>query len=277
MQKRRTQDVVHVVMTDHLIRRVPGGAELLAPREEREPAFDDVSFLDPGSAPEGNEADAYRAAALLRATGGESRAALALLESALDSVKTAEVEPYLDLAMAQLRQRRFAELEVTTSSIVSRNPRDAQALEWLGVARWALGRKDEGLALLDRAVAIDPSREETLFNRGLLTVSMGKAADAAGYFEKAVALRPTFAPAWHRLAEVRLEQGRVNDAVAAYKRALEIDPRRTDSYVGIGTALDKAGRPAEARRYREHGATVAARPEVLRSLLKKSGGSSPRP
>ncbi len=53
MPKRRTQDVVQVVMTDHLIRRQPGGLELVAPTVEEDPVIDDVLFLDPATAPAG--------------------------------------------------------------------------------------------------------------------------------------------------------------------------------------------------------------------------------
>ena len=42
MPKRRTQDVVHVAVTDHLIRRQPGGPELLAPLRETEPRLAEV-------------------------------------------------------------------------------------------------------------------------------------------------------------------------------------------------------------------------------------------
>jgi len=276
MPKRRTQDVVHVVMTDHLIRRTPGGDELLAPRDESEPAIDDVTLVNPESLPDGAGPTVYRAAALVRATSGVSRGALTMLATALEAAKTGELEPYRDLAMGLLKQRRFAELEATAAAITSRDPHDPQALEWLGVARFASGRRDEGLALLDEAIAIDPSREETLFNRGILTVSAGRIAEAAGYFEKAVALRPTFAAAWHRLGDARMAEGRTKDAVAAYKRALEIDPRRTDSYVAVGTALEKAGRRAEALRYWKHGATAAAKPELLRSLLEQRAGAARR-
>ncbi|MBI2213698.1 MAG: tetratricopeptide repeat protein [Acidobacteria bacterium] len=264
MPKRRTQDVVHAVMTDHLIRRVPGGDELRAPLDERDPSVGDVHFLDRGVAPEGTLGDAYRAIAVLRATGGASREALAKLRQVIPSWKPDSVEPYMDLAMAQLRQRKFAELEATASSIVSSDRRNAQAIEWLGVARWALGKKDEGLSLLDDAIAIDPSREEALFNRGLLTATMGRPSEAAAYFERALALRPTFAAAWHHLGEARFSQGQVAEAIAAYRRALSSDPRRTDSYIAIVRALEKAKKPIEAERYRGHGATAAARPELLR-------------
>src|SRR5436190_873813 len=50
MPQRRTQDVVHVVMTDHLIQRKPE-ANLLAPLEERESQVSGVHFLYGGDDP----------------------------------------------------------------------------------------------------------------------------------------------------------------------------------------------------------------------------------
>lgn len=265
MPRRRTQDVVHVTMTDHLIRRSPGGVELLAPLEESEPVIEDVVFVDRAGAQGGEQGDLYRAVAMLRATGGSGASALERLEQLTDTKRTSALEPLLDMAMAQLRQRRFAALEATASGIVARDPTNAQAVEWLGVARFALGRKYEALTLLDRAFALDPLREETAFNRGLLTATMGRGADAAPYFEKAVSLRPTFAAAWHHLGDVRSAEGKLSEAIDAYGRALAADPRRSDAYVAIARALRQAGRGDEAARYLDHGVRWSAMPERVRA------------
>ncbi|HEY4588957.1 MAG TPA: hypothetical protein VII86_07005, partial [Thermoanaerobaculia bacterium] len=47
MPKRRPRDVVHVVMTDHRIRRQPGGPELVAPLAESDPVLTGVEVLEP--------------------------------------------------------------------------------------------------------------------------------------------------------------------------------------------------------------------------------------
>lgn len=52
--------------------------------------------------------------------------------------------------MGQLKQREFAEMEKTAELIVGRVPTSAQALEWLGVVRFARGRQAEGIALIER-------------------------------------------------------------------------------------------------------------------------------
>ncbi|HET8773743.1 MAG TPA: hypothetical protein VFP80_08130, partial [Thermoanaerobaculia bacterium] len=120
MPKRRPQDVVHTVMTDHFIRRRPGGPELLAPREEREPAVTGVTSSD----------ELYDAVALVRATGGANAGAVRKLERLLRERKPAEAEPYLDLVSAMLRQRRWQDLDSLTAFLLSRDPEQELVLEW---------------------------------------------------------------------------------------------------------------------------------------------------
>ncbi|HWW62674.1 MAG TPA: hypothetical protein VN181_14970, partial [Thermoanaerobaculia bacterium] len=128
MPKRRTQDVVHVVMTDHRIQKKPAG-DPLAPLEERETAIKDVTFLaDEGAF------ELYRVLAILRAHGGRHAAALQQLEKLLASLEPKEIEPYLDLASGLLMQKRYADLEKTARLILARAPDHPLALEWLGVA-----------------------------------------------------------------------------------------------------------------------------------------------
>lgn len=63
MPKRRTQDVVHVLMTDHRIRRFPGGEELVAPLEESDPTIRDVQLTEPESVEGIAVRELYRAVA----------------------------------------------------------------------------------------------------------------------------------------------------------------------------------------------------------------------
>ena len=213
MQPRRTQDVVHVVMTDHVIRRTPGGPELVAAREEREPGLDAIELRDGASGP---LAELYRLLPLLRAVGGSDRAAVLRLEKLLAEVKPAEIEPYLDLAMGQLRQRRYAELEQTATTILERSPDQPLALEWLGLARAGLaGRSDVAIPFLEQACRNNP-RPETEFNLGLLLALNGRVPEAIERYQRALAARPNLAAAWLRLAEAQRECG---DALGAAESA----------------------------------------------------------
>src|SRR5438552_10162185 len=64
MPKRRTDDVVHVVMTDHYIQRRKPARDLLAPMAERRETDDnayhgEVAFYYPATPPAGMDRDLY--------------------------------------------------------------------------------------------------------------------------------------------------------------------------------------------------------------------------
>ena len=225
MPQRRTQDVVHAVMTDHFIRRVPPNAGFLAPLEEREPRVGEVHFVYPDEAPGGVLGALYRLVPLVRAHGGADAAEVKRLETLLAEAKPAEVEPYLDLASGLLRQRRYAELEKTVRLVLERAPGHPLALEWLGIARAAqTGDREEAIRLLEESLKRDPARAEGEFNLGLFLFGAGRVKDAIAHYQRALALRPNFAAAWRRLGEAQNATGDVEAAAESARRARAISP-----------------------------------------------------
>lgn len=225
MPERRTQDVVHAVMTDHFIRRAPPMVDLLAPLEEREPNPTGVTFQYPDEAPAGVLGALYRLVPLVRAHGGTNAAEVKQLEALLAEAKPAEVEPYLDLAAGLLRQRRFAELEKTAQLILTRSPSHPLALEWLGLARLAqTGDRDEAIRLLEESVKRDPTRAEGEFNLGLILFGSGRVKNAIVHYQRALALRPNLAAAWRRLGEAQIAMGDAEEAAESARRARAISP-----------------------------------------------------
>ena len=210
MPKRRPQDVVHTVMTDHFIRRTPGGPELLAPLEEREPA---ITRVESGDA-------LYDVVALVRATSGANAGSVRKLAELLAVRKPAEIEPYLDLAAALLRHRRWRELDEVTALILARAPQQELALEWRALARAALTR-DTGEAI---RVLSTLQRPEAIFNAGVLLAGRGQMQEAMAMYDRALAARPNLAAAWYRLGEARRECGDDFGALVAFRRAAAIEP-----------------------------------------------------
>jgi len=232
MPKRRTQDVVHVVMTDHKITRTPGGPALLAPLAESEPVLVDVRLL-PG-APGGALGEVYRAAAVARTAGGAE--AIVYLEKKLNEARPAEIDPWLDLAQAQLRAGRPADAERTLNRVLERSPGHPQALEWLALAQGSQGEILKAITGLRQLLAAHPDRIEAEYNLGRLLAIRGENDEAARHLERALAARPNLAAGWHYLGEVRAAQGRPEEARACWRRALEIDPTSTKS----GRALESS-------------------------------------
>jgi Tfp pilus assembly protein PilF len=262
MPRRRTQDVVHVVMTDHKITRRPGGPELLAPLSERDPVLVGLDLL-PG-APGGALGEVYRAAAVVRAV--PQAEAVAYLEKKLQEAKPAEVEPWLDLAEAQLG-RRPAAAEKTLAEVLERAPGHPQALELLATARARQGRRDEAIAGLRELLARHPERLEAELSLGVLLFQGGYRDEAAARLERVVARRPVSVTGWYYLGEIRAAQDRPADAIACWRRTLEVDPTATRAYLALGRILLEQGERAEALRLLRHGARAAAEPAQVEAAL----------
>jgi tetratricopeptide (TPR) repeat protein len=214
MPKRRTEDVVHAVMTDHLIQRV-APANALAPLDERESQAEHVDFLYAYAA---RDAELLRLVPLVRAHGGADAGEVRRLEALLARIRPAEIEPYLDLAAELLRQKRYAELEKVARSILERAPDHPQALEWLGIARTAQsGDRGEAIRYIEESLRRDPTRAEGEFNLGVFLAGAGRTKEAIAHYQRALALRPNFAAAWLRLAEAQRLVG--EDAAESQRRA----------------------------------------------------------
>ena len=277
MPKRRTQDVVHVVMTDHKIQRAPGGPELLAPLAESEPVLTGIRLLEtPDQAtPRGALGEVYRAAAVVRAIA--TAEALGHLEKMLAVALPPEPEPWLDLAGGQLKRGRYAAAEATLAAVRERAPGHPLAGESLALALAGQGRSDEAIALLRSAVATGADRAEAEYNLARLLMVRGRTEEAERHLERALAGRPNLVAAWFRLGEARAARGRGDEAFACFRRALELDPTHTGAYLALGEGLIAAGHRAEALRWLRHGARAAAQPEQVTARLAEveGGGASP--
>lgn len=236
MQKRRPQDVVHTVMTDHFIRRVPGGPELLAPREEREPLLIRIDSPD----------ELYNTIAYVRATASAEAASVRRLIALMNERRPAELEPYLDVAAAQMRHKRWEELESSTSYILERDPKQPLALEWRTIARILLKRDVD--ANIEALAALE--RPEATFNAALMLAQRGRIREAIPLFERATAATPNLTAAWFHLGRARRECGDVAGAIDAFRRALDVDPSYTRARTAIIDALTFTGDVEEAERVR---------------------------
>ena len=225
MARRRTQDVVHVVMTDHRIARQPGGPELVAPRAEFEPEIEDLALHPLEGAPTGRLAQLYRALAVLRMV--RSAEALAYLEKNLPLENPPQPDPWLDLAGALLRRQRF---EAALAALGRFGKTSDLALQWQAIAELGSGRRAAALGTLRRAVALAPRNPELLFNLGRL---VHDAAEAEALLAAAAELRPNLVAAWYQLGLARRARGDEAAARAAFERALAFDPAHAESRAAL--------------------------------------------
>lgn len=222
MPERRPRDVVHVTMTDHRIQKNPAQADVrLAPLNEEDPILLDLRLRD--TAPVGPDADLYRALAVVRSQGGASPAAVDRLLTLTNKRQPPETELALDLAQGLLLTRRPAEAEEILRQVLTREPENAQATEWLGLTLAGQGRWIESSTVLRPLADDNPPRPEALYNLGLALRQIGRPEEAVNLLERVVALRPNQALAWYHLALARRAAGR-EGVGEALERALAVDP-----------------------------------------------------
>ncbi len=268
MPKRRPSDVVHVVMTDHLIRRRPGGPELVAPRaEESAPVIVGIELLDPERAPKGPLAEIYRAVAVLRA--GPSAAATDYLDRKLAEARPEAVEPYLDLAKSRLRQQRWQEAERILRWILEKSPGETAAREWLALVTFQLGRPEEAVERLRAMERQGTLRSESWFNLGYFLTSEKRPGEAIPALERSLGLYPYRAPAWFYLCYNQRELGKLDLAAESCRRALVSDPTHGRAYLLLGEVLLQRGERDEALRFYRHGLRTATEPEPIAEALAR--------
>jgi predicted CXXCH cytochrome family protein len=214
MPKRRTEDVVHVAMTDHKIqRRPPAGA--LAPRAERHDIEGvsyqgEVTLYYPSSLPSSPERDLYLATAQV-AQKSNLKAGIPQLEAALAKHKPANPEFYFELAQAYEKS----------------------------------GRRNDAIAAYQRAVQVDGRFVPALRSLGAVLLQSGRPAQAIEILERARTAAPRDAMARNELGKAYQQAGRLPEAIAELREAVRLDPDLTAAHYTLGTVFSQSGDAAQ--------------------------------
>lgn len=223
MPRRRTEDVVHVVMTDHRITRSPLGPEALARRLERDPLIVDARVLDPRGKIDHADEDLYRTLAVVRA--GATASATRHLEVLLRRSPRPHPDALLDLAAAAVD---LGWPQLALSALDRARPLGAAAARaslLRGVTAARAGNPGGALAALRHAAELDPDSPEAHSNLGVVLMTAEDHAAAASAFRRALELRPTLSLAWYRLAGALDRLGDNDGAAEALRRSLAVEPR----------------------------------------------------
>lgn len=244
MPRRRVEDAVHVVMTDHLIQRhVPPG-DLLAPREEAE-NFENGTYRGevvpyyPTTLPSVPEIELYLALAQV-VQGSNLEAGVTRLQQAIDTYAPERPEFYYELGRAHARLANYDAAIQWSQAALQRDASFAPALEELADAAALTGRLPQAAEALERAVAIFPEDADALASLGNIYLQQGRAAEARGALERALALDPYLPPANNTMGLAALEAGEPARAEQYFRTALRSQPDLAEAHNNLGNLL--AGR-----------------------------------
>ena len=240
MPKRRTEDVVHVVVTDHRIQRPQPGRDLLAPLKETDPEYHgDVALYDPPRMPQ-LDRDLYLGIALVK-EGADRPTGIALLEKALAG-KRGPVEAYIELAVAYGAQQNPAAAAENYRKALMIDPQLTMVRYNLGRALAELGDLQVAREQYQQAIREDSDLAEAHNNLATLLVQQGELISAAEEYRQAIRTRPIYAEAHNNLGHLYLDQGRLQDAQTQVEEALRCDPAFAPAYNSLGIILARQNR-----------------------------------
>jgi Flp pilus assembly protein TadD len=212
MQKRRTEDAVHVAMTDHLIRARPLPGDLLAPFEERHDRLTGpAKLLYPGRA-----SDTALYLAMANASAPD-------LEKAIAVVQPKHAEPFFALGEAYRISGRVEQAAKAYRQAITLDPKDQRSYSALAALLVSRGDLDAAIALLEPAIERLP--QPSLLNSLAVVYSRKQRFDdALRLLSDAVRINPDEPLSWLNLGVSLEARNDRKGAAAAYRQALLLQP-----------------------------------------------------
>jgi predicted CXXCH cytochrome family protein len=241
MPKRRTEDVVHAVATDHWIRRGPPGSGLLAPLPERQETPEnayrgEVVPYYPSPLPQTPDSELHTAAAqVMQYSNLED--GIRRLSAAIEKHRPRNAEFYLLLADAWRKAGRLEKALGRYEEALRHDPTLIAARVQWGAALRLAGHPDRAAEVLQQALQAAPDRAGAWYELGLARLDQNRAEEAAAALEHAVAIDPDMAEAHNTLAGLWLARGDTAKAEAWVREAIRIWPEFADAHKNLGTLL----------------------------------------
>ena len=250
MPKRRTDDAVHVVMTDHYIQRRRPARDLLAPVAERRET-DENGYRGPvvlyyPSSIQGPDRDLYLAVAQVSQKSNLNQG-IQDLRAAIDKHRPDHIEFYLHLADAWKDSGKLDESLPIYEEAVRREPKSPVALQRLGFALRSAGQSARGAEVLKQALSVDARDAASWHQLGLVYLDQGSPSEALSAFQKAVEVDPDLFEAHNSIGGIWLESGKLTQAEPAFREAIRIRPDYAEAHSNLANVLASTNRFEEAR------------------------------
>ena len=179
-----------------------------------------------------------------------------------------ELREMMQRAVELHRDSRIDQAMAAYEAVLAREPRHADALQFMGVAKMQRGRSDEAIGLLKQAVGIDFKNSQAHYNLGLAMRAEGKELKALASFRRAIAVEPRNFEAHNAIAGILLTApNQLRTAEAHIHHALENNPKYTPALNNLALLLQARGRPEEALKEARAAVSLAPRHASMQVTL----------
>jgi len=189
--------------------------------------------------------DALHLLGILLATVDDPTGAIELFSKA-SVLNPTSAHCHLNMGVALRSLGRIEEALACVDRAISIEPLLTQALNSRGMFLLEMGRLEESRASFERAVSIDQRFVEALNNLGVVLLKLGKLGESRSVLEKAVALAPKLPEIWCSLGNTLKEAGKLERAFACFREALSLEPSYAVAHNNAGNSLRALKRPREA-------------------------------
>jgi tetratricopeptide (TPR) repeat protein len=248
MPKRRTDDVVHAVMTDHFIQRRTQAdiSETPEQRQTEATAYrGEVVLYYPAALPK-PEDELYLAIAQV-AQSSNLGAGIARLSAAIEKFRHASAEYYLQLGDAWCNAGKCDRALPAYDEALRHEPKSESALVRMASALTSLHQYPRAETMLEQALKIKPNDATAWVQLGLTQLGQGNTSDAIAAFAKARQADPDMVEAYNLLGAIQFESGDATRAEAVLREGIRVEPNFAPIHNNLGSLLSETGRFDEAK------------------------------
>jgi tetratricopeptide (TPR) repeat protein len=151
------------------------------------------------------------------------------------------VDALFFLGLASAQHGRFSEAVKSLRKAVKIAPKHTAAYILLAEALKELGEADEALKCFDRAIALQPELPNGHVGRGNLLLRLARPQQAFQAFDRAASMHPDSVEAWNGRGNSQAALGRHKEAIASFDRAILLSPDSAEIHANRGSALATLG------------------------------------
>ncbi len=144
------------------------------------------------------------------------------------------------------RSGRLEQAESLYRQILSRDPKNADALHLTGLIAHQRGDHPNAIRLISRAIAVNPREATYHFHLGVVLAAAGLLDNARDAYRKAILNRPGYPEAHNNLGMVFARQGMRREAKDSYEAALNLRADFVDALLNLGNLHKNQGELEEA-------------------------------
>jgi len=173
----------------------------------------------------------------------------------------------VEMAGQLYSRRQFAQAERVCRQIIASRPAIADAHNVLGVTLAAMGRTEDAVESLRRAIKLNPQAASYHANLGEILRQAKRLDEAAAALDAAIKLDPENAQSLNNLGIISYDRRNFKEAVEFYRRALKARPTMPEALNNLGNALRVTGDlDGAAQAYQEALTQRAVYPEAYNNL-----------